>query len=440
MGHPTLERQLRARLLAVIAPALVGVGAAAVAVTAYVLDIADRRTAAARAESALRTLSTEQGEGDSLETAVTEVLGDAEDSGVRVAVRGGALSTWRHGIQPVPTSLLLIAAGQCATANDAAGQVWRGCAVQKGDYVALAAVPVSAHRALVWTLAKAMAAVVGLALLGIVWAVRRSVHGSMDSLAKLLRWAEKVTEDARAPPLPEADTEDVARLASSFDRVVQRLFEALVRERASSAHIAHELRTPLTAIVAELEALPASAQVDAIARVRQDAARLGRVIDAILVLSAPRDAAVHEGVVNVADVARELARPGTDVDAPEEALIDGDARLVSLAIHNLLDNALKYSGHAARALRISRVAEAIRVAVLDDGPGLDEAHRARMFDRYWRGGADGGGSGLGLAFVRAVAERHGGSVEARPNPEGRGLEVAMTLGRSVGWHDGRGQR
>jgi signal transduction histidine kinase len=58
-----------------------------------------------------------------------------------------------------------------------------------------------------------------------------------------------------------------------------------------------------------------------------------------------------------------------------------------------------------------------------------------MFERFWRAAQDGHGSGLGLALVRAVAESHGGSSEARANPGGRGLEVSLTFGHVVGWHD-----
>jgi two-component system sensor histidine kinase TctE len=170
---------------------------------------------------------------------------------------------------------------------------------------------------------------------------------------------------------------------------------------------------------------------------RTDVARLAKVIDAILILSAPAAAAPVSGstVVNVADLARELAPEGTKVDAPDEALVDAEPRLVELALGNLLDNARKYSGHAAREVRVTRDREGVRVAVIDDGPGLDEAARSRMFDRYWRGAKDGEGSGLGLALVRAVAERHGGIAEARPSPTGKGLEVAFTFGQLVGWHD-----
>jgi two-component system sensor histidine kinase TctE len=76
------------------------------------------------------------------------------------------------------------------------------------------------------------------------------------------------------------------------------------------------------------------------------------------------------------------------------------------------------------------------VAVIDDGPGLDDEARARMFDRYWRATGAGTGTGLGLALVRAVARRHGGDADARANASGSGLEVWISFADVVGWHDG----
>jgi signal transduction histidine kinase len=431
MGAHTIESRLRWRLLAVIAPALAGVGVAAVAVTAYVLDAADRSAAMERAEAALHALVAERDEGDSFETAAGEVLAGADVDGLRMAVRIHEPDAWRGGVLALPAALLSVKRGGCETARDERGEPWQGCMLQEAGYDVAVAVPIRAHRSLIWTLARAMSLVVAATLLGVIWATRRAMRAPMESLARLVRWAEAVGDDG-APPLPQSDTDDLERLASSFDRLVRRLVEALTRERANSAHIAHELRTPLTAIRAELEALPSSPGVD---RARADVARLERVVEAILVLSAPREGGRHASVVNVADLVREQVSKETAVEAPDEALVEGDSRLVSLALHNLLENAMKYSGRAARTVRVSREEGYARVAVIDDGPGLDSAARGRMFDRYWRATSDDGGHGLGLALVRAVAERHGGKAEAVPNRAGRGLEVAMTLGPVVAWHE-----
>jgi len=167
-------------------------------------------------------------------------------------------------------------------------------------------------------------------------------------------------------------------------------------------------------------------------------ARLAHVIDSILVLSSPGGPVRSQGVVNVSDLARDAAGAETRVEAPDEALVQGDEKLLSLALGNLLDNARKYSGHDARLIRVSREHEQVRLAVVDDGPGLEEVALEKMFDRYWRAHDETGGSGLGLALVRAVAERHGGQARARPNADGVGIEVAMTLGPLVGWFDERG--
>jgi two-component system sensor histidine kinase KdpD len=138
----------------------------------------------------------------------------------------------------------------------------------------------------------------------------------------------------------------------------------------------------------------------------------------------------------VADLAREVAGAHTKVDAPDEALVEGDERLIAMALRNLLDNARKYSGREAQLVRLTRAGELMRLAVIDDGPGLDEEARRKMFDRYWRADKETAGTGLGLALVRAVAQRHGGQAEAIPNTDGPGLEVAFTLGPVAGWYDG----
>jgi signal transduction histidine kinase len=302
----------------------------------------------------------------------------------------------------------------------------------------VAAVPIAEHRAVVAAVWRAMAALVVVAALLLWWAIRRALRGPLAELTSLVRWTGRIGsgESTVDEPPPIAHTTEIAHLSAAFDRLVGDLLEGLARERANSAHIAHELRTPLTAIGAELDALASAdpAARNAAMRIRADVARLADVIDAILVLSGRSATGVPAEVVNVADLARDIAPSGVAVEAPDEALVEADERLVRLAVRNLLDNAGKYGG-GARVVRVSREEACARIAVIDGGRGLDQAARERMFERYWRQSADGDGRGLGLALVKAVAERHGGGVHAAPGPGGAGLEVSLTLGKVVGWHE-----
>jgi signal transduction histidine kinase len=436
MGDRTLEARLTRRLLPVTGAVLVAVGVAAVFVTDRVLDGSDEVRARAAASDARDALVRELAEGDAPDEALGEVMVAANAQAIRLTVR----RPWgeaRSAGSPLPE----LAAGACATVDDL-GSPWRACAIDAPGARVVAAVPMAAHAHAVATLARGMIAVVLIALLAMWAVVRRAVRAPIAELTALVGWSARIVESGQPVEPPAAATREVVELEAAFDTLVRRLFDALTRERATSAHIAHELRTPLTALRAELDALkPADeATRTAVARMGGDVARLSAVIDAILVLSDTGQRARADTVVNVADLVRELAPAGARVEAPDEALVEGDERLVTLALTNLLDNARKY-GEGVRAVSVSREAAgsaALRVSVVDAGPGVDDAARTRMFDRYWRGSEDGDGSGLGLALVRAVAERHGGTAEARPGPAGRGLDVSMTLGHVVGWHDEAG--
>jgi signal transduction histidine kinase len=431
MGARTLEARLIVRLLALCGTVLVAVGVAAVVVTDRVLYASDTARAAAGVAAARDALSRELDEGDAPEDAVKEVVAASDTEGVRLSVHligndasSGAVGPWR------------VDAGSCMTVADEHGQLWRACGAGNARASLVAAIPIGPHRAAVGALARGMGAVVLVALLALWLAVRRAVRAPAAELTALVGWAGRVVDAEHADPPPAAHTAEIVHLEVAFDSLVRRLLEALARERASSAHIAHELRTPLTAMVAELEELrpPDDASRQAIARIRGDVARLADVIEAILVLSDRGQSARSDVIVNVADLARAVAPAGARVEAPDEALVEADERLVALALRNLVDNARKY-GAGVRLVRVERDGGRVRLAVVDEGPGLELSARERMFDRYWRGAADREGRGLGLALVRAVAERHGGRAEARPGPNGHGLDVSMTFERLVGWYE-----
>jgi two-component system sensor histidine kinase MprB len=419
-------------MLLLASTVLVGVGVAAVVVTDRVLDSADTSRALGSAAAGRDALERELDEGDAPELAIDEVVNQAASEGVRVAIARPGRGSRAPGLP-----LQELSPGSCATVADERGAPWRACAAERGRAAVVAAVPIGEHRSAVRMLARSMFGVVAIALLLLWLSVKGAVRGALRELKAIIGWTTTIVDTKRAVPPPPAGTLEIVQLEEAFDTLVRRLLETLARERANSAHIAHELRTPLTAVVAELESLKLSDESGraAVSRVRSDVARLADVIDAILVLSTRADSPSRgHCVFNVADLARELAPGGVRVEAPDEALVEGDERLVALALRNLLDNARKYAG-GAQAVRVSRAGDAVQLAVLDHGPGLDDTARARMFDRYWRGTADGEGRGLGLALVRAVAERHGGDVHASPGPSGRGLDVGMTLGRVIDWHE-----
>jgi signal transduction histidine kinase len=439
MGARTLEAKLTGRLFGVVAPALGLVGAASVALTWTSLDAADTTEARRLAEETSSAMRSELNEPDPFELAASQVIEAMDDIEASVLVSNPRTEQVFETRAHVPRELASIAAGTCESA-EASGKRWRACAVAEPYVGVVAAIDTSAHARVVRRVAEGVALVILLTLGLLALAVRSSLIGALTSVRALVAWSDRVVSGDDASPAPIADTGELARLGAAFDAVVKHLTLAVARARATSENIAHELRSPLTAIRAELDVLAAGDAPAAVAattqRLRGDVERLTRVIDAILVLAVPQatSSPATDCIVNLADVARELAPAGTQVDAPDEALVVGDRRLVELAITNLLENARKHTGREARSIRVERSDGTLRVAIVDDGPGLSDEARARMFDRYWRG-SESGGTGLGLALVRAVAKRHGGDADARPNAWGRGLEVAVTFGNVVGWHE-----
>lgn len=429
MGAGTLEARLTRWMLGLAGVVLVSVGATAAIVADRGLDASDTASCRGSAAAAAGAIERELDEGDPVEQVVDEVTRDDRAQGVRLAVlRPANAARVGVGIPDLPE-------GFCTTVDDH-GAPWRVCGAASPRAAVVAAVPIGEHRSLARNLTRAIALAVALGLAALWVAVRTAVRGSLRELTALVGWTGRIVESEAAVPPPRAETREVAQLEAAFDTLVRRLLDALARERANSAHIAHELRTPLTAMSAELEALtlPDDAGRDAVRRVRADVVRLADVIEAILVLSDTRRRSAGRSVVNVADVARAGLPEGARVEAPDEALVEGDERLVALALRNLVENAAKY-GVGVELVSVTRDGDMVRLAVLDRGPGVPKETRERMFERYWRGTADGEGKGLGLALVRAVSELHGGRARAEPGPAG-GLEVSLTLGKTVGWHDG----
>ncbi|PSL03696.1 signal transduction histidine kinase [Haloactinopolyspora alba] len=225
-------------------------------------------------------------------------------------------------------------------------------------------------------------------------------------------------------PVPSGDDE-LTRLAVTLNDMLGRLDAASERQRAFVADAAHELRSPITALQTELEvalhhpeaADPSETAQDALAEVT----RMARLVDDLLVLAhlddprPVRQAEVvdlHELVDDVVGAIPE-PRAGLVVDAPEPARTTAHRDSLRRVLRNLVDNAVR---HARQQVTVTVRAETgtVTVAVADDGPGVPEADRERIFERFTRlddaRGRDAGGTGLGLAIAREIVHAHGGTL------------------------------
>ncbi|HYI18768.1 MAG TPA: HAMP domain-containing sensor histidine kinase [Solirubrobacteraceae bacterium] len=215
--------------------------------------------------------------------------------------------------------------------------------------------------------------------------------------------------------------DEVDFLAETLNRMLASLEHARAVEQRFVADASHELRTPLTALRGNAVYLQRhGADPEALSDLRESAERLSRLLDDLITL-AREDAtgATPEAAVDLADVAREALalHPGpASLQLPDDGavLARGDLAALLLAAGNLVGNARRH-GPAGRPVTVSveRDGQEAVLRVSDEGDGLPAEAAAKAFDRFWRGDASREGSGLGLAIVRAVADRHGGSVEVR---------------------------
>jgi len=215
-------------------------------------------------------------------------------------------------------------------------------------------------------------------------------------------------------------SDEVARLAGSFNRAAGRIEELVGAHKTLLANVSHELRTPLARIRMAVELMKESADPVRKAGLEQDIAELDALIDEILLasrLDAVKELDTDEEVDLLALAAEECARyDDTQLDG-EPVTVSGDPRLLRRMLRNLLENAKRH-GAPPIEVRVSRAGDGTEIAVCDHGAGIPEAERERVFDPFYRhtGTKEIAGAGLGLALVRQIARRHGG--EARCAPQG----------------------
>ena len=230
-----------------------------------------------------------------------------------------------------------------------------------------------------------------------------------------------------AQRLPEDGQDEVAFLARRFNTAAARVQALLLSHKALLANASHELRSPLARIRMALELLGEHPGPEVRAEIARNIHELDQLIDEILLASrldsSPDELGTPEPVDLLALCAEECARveAGLELQAEPAALqLSGLPRLLRRAVRNLLENARRHAPGDVTLTLQADVAQ-LRVRVCDRGPGVPAELCERIFEPFFRlpGASErDGGVGLGLALVRSIAQRHGGSVRCEARPGG----------------------
>ncbi len=221
--------------------------------------------------------------------------------------------------------------------------------------------------------------------------------------------------------------DEVAFLASRFNIAAERIETLVKSQKSLLANASHELRSPLTRIRMGLELMGESASPAFRDEIARNIAELDQLIEEILLASRldarEADVGTVEPVELMGLAAEECARVDAELEVKAESsalLVQGVTKLLRRALRNLLENARR---HAAGEISVvlEQTGALLQIRVCDRGPGVPLALRERIFEPFYRlpGATErDGGVGLGLALVKSIALRHGGSVLCDNRPDG----------------------
>jgi signal transduction histidine kinase len=249
---------------------------------------------------------------------------------------------------------------------------------------------------------------------------------ALAPVERIRREVEQITGARLDRRVPEPRSRDeIQRLARTMNEMLGRLEGSRERQQQFVADASHELRSPLASIRQTAEvarahpgALPDGELADA---VLEESARMQRLVEQLLLLTRGDEGAVprtHRDVdlddLALAEAGR-VRRSGLAVDTSGVAAgrVRGDRTALAQVVRNLVDNAARHAD-AAMAVAVGENGDSVDLVVEDDGPGIPEHDRQRVFERFVRldeaRARDAGGSGLGLAIAKEIVAAHGGTV------------------------------
>ncbi|MEV3988993.1 HAMP domain-containing sensor histidine kinase [Streptomyces sp. NPDC049837] len=364
-----------------------------------------------------------------------EAIGGTGSPGTKVVAGGGEAETGEVGEEAAYST------GDVTVDGDTAA--YRFAAVKasgpQGEVTVYAGAPLATEAATVAGVRDAMLAALPLLLLvvgGVTWLVTRRALRPVEGIRREMAAITASEDLTRRVPEP-ATRDEVARLARTTNETLAALEASVERQRRFVADASHELRSPIASLRTQLEVAAAHPELLDLPGAVADTVRLQQLA-ADLLLLARLDAGERpgQGRVDLAALVREevAQRVGDRVPVrveAEQAEVDGSRGQLARVLGNLLDNAQRHA-EAAVAVTVRREGRHVVLTVADDGAGVPEPERERIFERFVRlddaRSRDEGGAGLGLAIARDVAVRHGGTLTVGRAPLGGALFVLRLPG------------
>ncbi|MCG7198810.1 HAMP domain-containing histidine kinase [Marinobacter pelagius] len=257
-------------------------------------------------------------------------------------------------------------------------------------------------------------------------AIRRILRpvNELSQAAHAFGRGEKIT-------IPERGPEDIREVTRAFNRMQHQVSRAQEDRERLLAALAHDLRTPITSMRLRVEMLPEGEDRD---RLLDSLREMQHLAEATLDFIRGSTTEQHRRydlatlLDSLCDDLREMGLAVECEDSPR-CVLQGQPEAVKRAIRNLIENAVKYGQKADVKLETSGQ-EAV-VTVIDQGPGIPESERDQVFQPFYRleqsRSRDTGGAGLGLAIARTLIRGMGGDIRLDSGPEGKGLQVTVTL-------------
>lgn len=276
------------------------------------------------------------------------------------------------------------------------------------------------------------------------WLIGRNLRPLVDVSHEVATRGSDHLEPLALQQIPD----EIDGLVRALNALLARLQQSFERERRFTADAAHELRTPLAALQIHCENLyqdlgDSESRVSC-AQMLKGISWMNRMVDQLLQLSRldPQAQLPDTHQVNLSELCRDMISDqigfaiarniDLGLNAPDKPLcIQGNAMYLSLMLRNLIDNALRYTPSGGEVtLTLEAHADHIVLSVIDSGPGLNDEQKVRVFERFYRQGPNGTGSGLGLSIVHLITRLHQADISLRNRSDGHtGLAARIEFTR-----------